>query len=120
MRKEQAFDAFWNSFGVKAYDSRTVPDNAPDKKITYEMVTSDFNNPVPCTIYLYDRSTSWKDVTDLQYLIDARIKDGGINIPYDDGCIWICKASPFATRLEGESDTIRLIAINLQIEYLEV
>lgn len=120
MDREQALNAFWNSFGVKAYDVNTVPDNAPDKKIAYEVVISDLNNPVPCTVYLYDRSISWKGVTDLLHLIDARLKNGGVQIPYDNGCIWICKASPFATRMNGEKDTIRRIVVNLQIEYLEV
>ncbi len=120
MNREQALNDFWNSFGVKAYDVNTVPDDAPDKKITYEVVVSDLNNQVPCTIYIYDRSTSWKGVTNIQYLIDERLKNGGVTIPFDGGVIWICKASPFALRLDGEKDTIRRIAINLQIEYLEV
>lgn len=120
MDREQALNTFWNSFGVKAYEVNTVPDNAPYKKIAYEVVVGDFGSPVPCTVYLYDRHISWQGITELLHLIDNRLKHGGVQVPFDNGTIWICKASPFATRLDGEDDTIRRIVVNLQIEYLEV
>ena len=120
MDKDQALNNFWNSFGVKAYDINTVPDNAPIKKITYEVSISDFGESVPNVVYIHDRSNSWKSVVDIQNLIDARLKNGGATIPFDNGIIWITKASPFAMRLDGENDSIRRIAINVQAEYLEV
>jgi len=120
MDREQALNDFWNSFGVKAYDVNTVPDNAPDKKIAYEVVINDFGNPTASVAYVYDRSTSWKSVTDILHLIDERLKYGGVIVPFDNGTIWIQKASPFAQRLDGENDMIRKIVINVQVEYLEV
>ena len=35
MNKIQALDSFWNSFGLRAYDSMSVPDDAELPRITY-------------------------------------------------------------------------------------
>ena len=118
--KEQAINDFWNSFGVVAYDENTVPDDAPIKKITYDVVINDFGVPTAMTISIYDISSSWKSVTDILHLIESRIKYGGATIKFDDGIIWIKKGSPFAQRFGDENDSVRRIIVNIEIEYLEV
>lgn len=118
MDKEQAWNSFWNSFGVKAYDAITVPDDATLPRITYDLATTDFNNQIFLTISIWGRSTSWKSVTDILHEVERRIGLGGCTVPYDGGMIWIKKASPFANRLgEQSDDTIRRIVVNVEVEF---
>lgn len=44
MDRAQAIHSFWNSFGLKAYDENTVPDNAKLPYITYEVAVSSFDD----------------------------------------------------------------------------
>lgn len=119
MDKEQALNSFWNSFGVKAYDVNTVPDNAPLPRITYEVAEADFGTQVIVSSSIWDRSVSWKSVTDITHTISERIGFGGCTIPYDGGMIWIKKAAPFSRRLsEPNDDTIRRININVELEFI--
>lgn len=120
MNREQALNNFWNSFGVKAYDENTVPDEVPDKHITYDLVVNGFGYPTAINISIYDRSTSWKSVTDILELIEARIKNGGCTITSDNGMIWLKEGTPFAQRFGENDDTIRRIIVNIEVEYLEV
>lgn len=120
MDREQSLNAFWNSFGVKAYDENSVPDNADVKKITYDVVVNGFGYPTAMTISIYDLSPSWKSVTDIFHLIENRLGIGGVQIPCDRGMIWIKPGSPFCQRYGDANDSIRRIIVNVEIEYLEV
>ncbi|HCJ37817.1 MAG TPA: hypothetical protein DHV37_05765 [Erysipelotrichaceae bacterium] len=121
MNREQALNSFWNSFGVKAYDENTVPDDAPIKKLTYETIVNEFGVSTAISVSIYDRSTSWKSVTDILELIDNRLKDGGATVQCDRGIIWLKKGTPFAQRFNDDTDdTVRRIILNIEIEYLEV
>lgn len=114
----QALDNFWNSFGWSAYDENTVPDDAQLPYITYEAVEDFFGNTVVQTNSLWDRSYSWASVSEKQKQIAETIGLGGIQIPCDEGTIWIKRASPWAQRIPSETDNVRRIALNLELEFL--
>lgn len=122
MDKQQALHQFWSGFGWAAYDENTVPDNAMDrfggKYITYSVVTSALDEPIPIHANLWMRNTSWKDITEMANAISEYIGIGGKVIPFDDGYIWICRGTPFAQRLPESDSTIRKIYINLMAEFL--
>ena len=120
MNREQALNQFWNSFGVKAYDENTVPDDAPVKKITYDVVVNGFGIPTAMTISIYDHSTSWKSVTEILHQIEERIKNGGVSVRFDNGIIWFKEGTPFAQRYGDDNDSVRRIIVNIEVEYLEV
>jgi hypothetical protein len=120
MNKVQALHEFWSEFGLKAYDENSVPDNAPLPYITYEASVDDFGNGLAQTANLWYRSSSWADITAKEQEIANYITRGGRMIKYDQGAIWIQKASPWAQRFEEEGDDmIRRIILNVMVEFLD-
>ena len=121
MTKERAIHAFWNSFGVKAYEESSVPDDAEFPRITYSMESDSFENVVSMTANVWYRSTSWEGATDLTTEIAKRIKEHGHAIvPYDGGYAYIVGGNPFSQRIDDPDDTIKRIYINIQTEYLSL
>lgn len=118
MDKESTLNYFWNQFGCKAYDSNTVPDDAPYPRITYEVITDNIGVQNVLTASIWDRSTSWKKVTDIQHAIEARIGLGGQSLHCSGGLVWICRGVPFAQRMSDPDDQIRHIVVNIEVEFI--
>lgn len=126
MDKIQAIHSFWNSFGIKAYDESTVPDSMSftnpnnedlDPYITYELSMAEFGNEVASAVSLWYYGDSWKAIETKAKQIDERLSNGGVQIPYDEGSIWIKKANPFRQRVSDSNDMVRRYLINTYIEY---
>lgn len=118
MDKEQALHSFWSRFGVPAYDMNTVPEDAPLPRITYEVIVDGFGVQNITTASIWDRSTSWKSVTDILHLIENELGLGGTSIPYTNGLLWVKRGMPFAQRMNDTDDSIRRIVVNTELEYL--
>lgn len=122
MDKAQALHEFWSSFGIKAFDELSAYDknmSLPDRYITYEVQTANFESPVGLTASLWYHSTSWAEISQKADQIAAYIGYGGKLLPVDGGYIWIKLGSPFARRMSVEDDdSIRRIYINIAVEYL--
>lgn len=121
MDKEQTLHAFWNSFGIPAYDESTVPDKADlaFPYITYDVKTDCFENVVQLSASIWDRGTSWKFITNKKDEIARRIgTNGWIVQKVDGGLMWIQMGTPFAQRMPDDDDMIRRIYLNLQVEFL--
>lgn len=130
MNKEQAYNSFWSRFGVLAFEENSVPDDktiqslidaglaeAKYPYIAYQVITDDLGHPVYPMASIYDRSTSWKRITDLKNVISEHIKNM-TTIKLDNGRMFITKGSPFAQQqLESEDMNIRRIILNLQVEF---
>lgn len=120
MDKFQVIQAFWSSFGLKAYDESTVPsgDNKPELPyITYSAAVSSLNDPVSLTGSLWYRGMSWSQITTKLLEIEAELGRGGVTLPVDGGAVWFTKGSPFAQRMSDPDDTIRRILINIDAEF---
>lgn len=122
MDSMQALHVFWSSFGLKAYDENTVPDDAMTlnggKYLTYAASVGYFDALVTLSASLWYKSTSWAEITQKAEEIGAVIGYGGKLIAFDGGHIWIQRGTPFAQRMSDEDDTIRRIYINLSTEFL--
>lgn len=122
--KEHALHSFWSSFGLKAYDESTVPDNAMEQNngayITYGVSTSTFEDPVPLHASIWYRDTSWSDITAKADEISKGIGYGGKLVPFDGGYLWIVRGVPFAQRMEDDDDQVRRIYLNIMVEFLSV
>lgn len=121
MNNVQALHQFWSGFGWTAYDASTVPskDFEPAMpRITYEVLTSEFDYPVQLTASLWDRSYSWASVSEKADEIYAALGRGGMLLPYDGGAVWITRASPFSQRMSDPDDAIRRIVINVNAEFV--
>lgn len=119
MNKEQCLHAFWSSFGWKAYDETTVPDDAVLPRITYDVATSSFDNTVSLNASLWVRSTSWSEITAKANEIGSYIGRGGIILPYDGGAIWITRSVPWAQRMGDDDDTLRRIVLGITLEFID-
>lgn len=118
MNKIQALDSFWNSFTWKAYDATSMPESVPYKHISYEVSNDSFNYPIAQTANLWDKSTSWEEITLKEMEISEYIGRGGVIVKYDGGAMWIKKGTPWAQRL-ADSEDIKRIVLNIEIEFLD-
>lgn len=120
MDKQQALNSFWNSFGIPAYDSTTVPDDSPLPYITYNVAVDDFGAQIPLNASIWYRDTSWAAITAKSNAVNSYIGRGGRIIKYDEGAFWIRKGSPFAQRMnDPEDDMIRRILLQVTFEFID-
>ncbi len=121
MDKFQAFQSFWSSFGVPAYDETSVPTgkDAPTfPYITYSLSYDTFDRPVSVTVNIWTRSTSWSAALEKFAEIEAVIGSGKY-ILCDGGAILIRFGSPIMNRLgDDNDDMIRRLLINIEAEYI--
>ncbi len=120
MTKGQAIQQFWEQFGWVAYDETTVPDDAPYPYITYSVQTDSFDSTVRLTASLWDRTYSWKNISEMAERIAQRIvKMYPPTIKIDGGRLYVSKGTPFAQRMREDSDDmVRRIILNVDFEFL--
>ena len=120
MDKYQAINEFWNRFGVMAYDENTVPDDAELPYITYGVNIGDFDSAVIVNASIWDRSTSWDGVSEIEEKINQAMSNGGVMVPYDNGGIRIVKGNPWSQRLSDNSNRdIRRVVLGVMMEFIE-
>lgn len=109
MDRWEALFAFWNSFGIEAFEENSVPtdpNTRPDfPYITYEAMVSPWNADVLMSASIWTRSTSWEEADRLSDEVENRIKDG-YTIPYDGGIIVIYPNDPFAKHMGEPTDDL--------------
>ena len=122
MNKWQAIHFFWNSFGWNAYDENSVDTgaNAPRLPyITYSAQTGSMEQILTFTASLWDKSTSWVNVSDKADEIAEKIGYGYELVQIDGGYLYLTKGQPFAQRMNDPDDTeIKRIYIILNAEFL--
>lgn len=120
MDKLQAYNQFWNSFGIPAYDESTVPDDAKPPYITYSAASDSFGNGLFLTASIWYRDTSWAGATRKEREISEFVGRGGVNVAYDNGAFWLSKGSPWAQRMaDPEDDMIRRIVLQINVEFFD-
>ena len=119
MTKGAALQSFFDSI-MPSYASSSVPDNATFPYLTYELITSAWNGgEVGLTVNMWFRTTSEKEPNAAVDKLSKAIGLGGVQIPCDDGVIWLKRGSPWAQSLTDETDkTIKRRYINVTAEYL--
>ena len=120
MDKLRAYNAFWNAFGIPAYDELSVPDGAKLPYITYQTASDEFGNALFLNASIWYRDSSWADVTHKEQQIADFIGRGGVTVGYDGGSFWIQKGSPWAQRMaDPEDDMIRRVVLQYNIEFFD-
>lgn len=118
MDKAQAYNAFWNSFDMPAYDNASVPDGAQFPRISYEFATDNLEHTLLLSADLWYRESSWKNATQKVESI-GRYIDNMSPIKCDNGYIYITRGNPFAQRMEDPDDNkIRRYYINVNVSFL--
>lgn len=120
MTKGQALQAFWESFGLTAYDETSVPDDAPFPYITYQVHTSSLDGLCITNASIWYRSYSWKEISEKTEEISKAIAQmNPPSVKIDGGRLYITKGVPFAQRMRDEADdAIRRMLLNINYEFL--
>ena len=119
MTKGAALQAFFSQF-MDAYAASAVPEDVTFPYLTSELITSAWDGgEVGLTVNMWFRTTSEKEPNAAVDKLSKAIGLGGVQIPCDDGVIWLKRGSPWAQSLTDETDkTIKRRYINVTAEYL--
>ena len=118
MDKGQAIQAFWESFGIPAYDDGRVPKNATMPYITYDVSIDSLGTVLQMSASLWYHSLTWEAVTAKADEISEHIQRmSPPAMEIDGGRIYITRGSPFAQRLTDPDQTIRHMLILINVEY---
>ena len=119
MTKGAALQSFFDGI-MTSYAASAVPDNATLPYLTYDFITSAWDGgEVGLTVNMWFRTTSEKEPNAAVDKLSNAIGLGGVQIPCDDGMIWLKRGSPWAQSLTDETDkTIKRRYINVTAEYL--
>lgn len=119
MNKSAALFEFFNSFGLKAYPTTSVPDDVIFPYITYENTVSSFEDSdvmIAVNLYYYTESEAIPNAKAEE--INQAIGPEGKPVKCDEGFIWIKRGSPFCQSLRDDTNpTIKRRYINLTLEY---
>ncbi len=123
MTKAAALQQFFSSFGIPAYASASVPDDARFPWLTYDLSASAWDGngggSVSLTVNLWYYTTSEATPNAKAEEISKAIGYGGKLLTCDDGYIWLKRGSPWCQSLHDESDSnIKRRYINITADYL--
>ena len=119
MTQEAAIYQFLSGFGIPAYASASVPDQAEFPYLTYDLVlgeTMDVEINMPVNVWYR---------TDSEAIPNAKVREihdaigrSGVLVPCDDGLLWIKRGSPWAQAMtiEGEDEKVKRRYVNINIE----
>ena len=118
MNKSQALHDFWSSFGLKAYEQNSIPDDAVLPYITYETASDSIGNVLPLTASIWYRSTSWTVISQKAEEIAKYLEEVyPISQAIEGGRMYIARGTPFAQRMSDTDTTIKRIVLNIAVEF---
>lgn len=123
MNNYQALQAFWQGFGVSAYDDQTVFDEGRHPAyphITYESAGGGYLNTATLSASLWDKTTSWAWLKQKTEEIRKTIGYGGVRLKTDDGIIWIKlpETSTFAAPFDSGDDTVKRMRMTVEVDFM--
>ena len=119
MTKGAALQSFFDGI-MTSYAASAVPEDATLPYLTYELITSAWGGgEVGLTVNMWFRTTSEKESNAAVDKLSKAIGLGGVQLPCDEGVIWLKRGSPWAQSVKDETDTtIKRRYINVTAEYL--
>lgn len=118
--KAAALHEFFSSFGLTAYPVSSVPEDTVFPWLTYELVTSSWEQgevALVLNLWYYTESEAAPNAKAEE--ISKGIGMGGALLPCDDGVIWLKRGSPWCQSLQDATDPmIKRRYINITAEYL--
>lgn len=116
--KAGAIYNFLSGFGIPAYPSTSVPDDAQLPYITYDFIDGAYGDVVHMLVNMWFRTFSEKVPNDkVQELSDA-IGANGVMLTCDQGAMRVYRGTPFAQVARDPDDTIKRRYINIDVMYL--
>lgn len=117
--KAAAIQGFLSGFGIPAYAAASVPDDASEPYLTYNLVDGawgDAEQAMQVDIWYYG---------DGEAALNAKVQEisnaiglSGVLLRCDAGCIWVKRGSPFAQAVtESTDDRMKRRYVNIDLEY---
>ena len=111
----KALNEFYNGFGIPAYPSDSVPDDAQRPYITYLVARPEWNRPATHYCRVWYRGIKNIDLFDMADMIVRTIGQGiKIKCP-DGGYLAIYPETPLQQLMVSDDPTDRSVYINLQL-----
>lgn len=119
MTPEAAIHQFLAGFGIPAYATASVPDEAAFPYLTYDLVIPDYDEVATMTVNVWYRTTSESEPNAKVREIGRTIGHGGVILECDDGAIWMTKGSPWAQAISvaEEDDLVKRRYLNIDTEF---
>lgn len=119
MTKEAALKQFFSGFGIAAYPSTAVPNDVVFPYLTYEVITSAFDDgETGLTVNLWYFTTQESLPNAKARELSEAIGRGGIVLPCDGGYIRLIRGTPWCQSLSDETDrNIKRRYINVTARY---
>lgn len=122
MTKAAALHQFFSGFGMPAYTTTSVPDDAIFPYLTYELITSAWEEgetALTVNLWFYTESEAIPNAK-AQQMSDT-IGMGGKTIQCDGGMVWIKRGSPWCQSLSDDTAPgIKRRYINITAEYITI
>ena len=121
MDKWEAQYKFWSGFGVPAYEQNSVPDadHVIFPYITYEAMSSGFDEDAFPSASIWTRSPSWEGADRISDTIESTLEHGGASVRYDNGVIWITGNSPFSLSMgDPEDDMVKRKLLSVTLHFI--
>lgn len=120
MNSAEAVYRFLSGFGIPAYATSSVPANAKYPYLTYGLVINEFDageTNMDVSLWYYTSTESEPDAK-AQELYKA-IGYGGVQLPCDDGCVWLKRGSPWCQSLAGDASNqmVKRRYINVTVDF---
>lgn len=119
MTPEAAIHQFLAGFGMPAYATASVPDEAAFPYLTYDLVIPDYDEVATMTVDVWYRTTSEAEPNAKVREIGRAIGHGGVILECDDGAVWLTKGSPWAQAVSvaEEDDMVKRRYLNVNVEF---
>lgn len=118
MTREAALDAFFNSFGIKAFPVTSEPKDVVFPWLTYETAGNNFGDePTNIVAKLWFHTDSEAEPNAKVRQISESIGLGGKVISYEGGKMWLYRGSPWVNSVPNDSDAaVKCKVLNITIE----
>ena len=121
MTPEAAIYQFLSGFGIPAYASSSVPDQAEFPYITYDLSLGYWGQTeVNMPVNVWYRTESEAEPNAKVREISDTLGIGGVTVPCDGGMLWLKRGEPWvqAMSIEGEDEKVKRRYVNINIEFL--
>ena len=121
MTPEAAIYQFLSGFGIPAYASSSVPDQAEFPYITYDLSLGYWGQTeVNMPVNVWYRTESEAEPNAKVREFSDTLGIGGVTVPCDGGMLWLKRGEPWvqAMVIEGEDEKVKRRYVNINIEFL--
>lgn len=116
MNRQAALHSFFNSLGLRAYPSDSVPQGAEMPYLTYTLSVSDSMGETAIELNAWFCTASAAVPNTFCDSVAKAVGMGGEVIAHDGGATWIKRGSPLWYSVEDDDPAIKRRTINLTAE----